>query len=89
MSEFLRFPVKSREDWLRFRDAYLNPDDPRRLDGDWREKCAAWTAKGQPIQLGRFPDVGIFGPCAGCWVTRMPDRLLRRARTWCTRSWIT
>ena len=61
MSEFLEFPVKSREDWRRFRDERLNPDDPRRLDGDWREQCAAWMKNGWPIQLGWYPDVGIFG----------------------------
>ncbi len=61
MSEFLEFPVRSREDWVRFRDSRLDPDDPRRLDGDWRDRCAHWMANGWPIQLGYFPDVGIFG----------------------------
>jgi uroporphyrinogen decarboxylase len=61
MSEFLEFPVRSRQDWVRFRDSRLNPDDPRRLDGDWRDRCARWMANGWPIQLGYFPDVGIFG----------------------------
>lgn len=56
MSEFLEFPVRSREDWVRFRDSRLNPDDPRRLDGDWRDRCARWMANGWPIQLGYFPD---------------------------------
>jgi Uroporphyrinogen decarboxylase (URO-D) len=74
MSEFLRFPVRSQEEWLCFRDAYLNPDDPRRLDGDWREKCAAWTAQGQPIQLGYYPDVGIFGPVR--WLLGDEDGLI-------------
>jgi uroporphyrinogen decarboxylase len=74
MSEFLRFPVKSREDWLRFRDTHLNPDDPRRLDGDWREQCAAWTAQGQPIQLGYYPDIGIFGPVR--WLLGDEDGLI-------------
>ncbi len=74
MSEFLRFPVKSREDWLRFRDTHLNPDDPRRLDGDWREQCAAWTAQGEPIQLGTYPDVGIFGPVR--WLLGDEDGLI-------------
>ena len=61
MSEFLEFPVKDRKDWERFREQYLDPDDSRRLDGDWRELAAAWTAKGFPIQVGYFPDFGIYG----------------------------
>ncbi len=61
MSEFLEFPVKDRKDWEEFRDRYLNPDDPRRLDGDWRECAKECVAKGRPIQLGQFPNVGIFG----------------------------
>jgi len=62
MSEFLEFPVKNREDWVRFRDAWLNPDDPRRLDGSWRELGKQWMAQGYPIQIGNYPDTGIFGP---------------------------
>jgi uroporphyrinogen decarboxylase len=61
MSEFLEFPVKDRQGWEAFRDRYLNPDDPRRLDGDWREQAKEMTANGRPIQLGGYPDVGIFG----------------------------
>jgi hypothetical protein len=61
MSEFLDFPVKTRADWERFRDERLNPDDPRRLDGDWRRLAKEWRAKEWPIQLGHYPDVGIYG----------------------------
>ena len=61
MSEFIEFPVKDRADWIRFRDAYLNPDDPARLDGDWRALAEEWQTRGTPIQLGYYPDVGIFG----------------------------
>ncbi|NSW54302.1 MAG: hypothetical protein HPY85_17500 [Anaerolineae bacterium] len=61
MPQFLDFPVKSWEDWYTFRDTWLDPHHPRRLDGPWREQCAAWAAEGRPIQLGNYPDVGIFG----------------------------
>jgi uroporphyrinogen decarboxylase len=61
MSEFLEWPVKSAADWRRYRDERLNPRDPLRLDTDWRETCRQWTAAGIPIQLGHFPDTGIFG----------------------------
>ena len=62
MSEFLSFPVKNRRDWEEYRDRYLDPYDPRRLLGDWREKGREWMAKGYPIQLGDYPDAGVFGP---------------------------
>ncbi len=61
MSEFITFPVKNRCDWERFREERLNPDHPDRLAGDWREQGAEWMARGYPIQLGYYPDVGIFG----------------------------
>jgi hypothetical protein len=62
MSQFLRHPVRDRRDWEIFRERWLNPDDPERLAGDWREVCAGWTAKGYPIELSWFPDSGVFGP---------------------------
>lgn len=60
MSAFLKFPVQSRSDWARFRDQYLKPH-PGRLEGSWRESCGVWMDLGLPIQLGSFPNVGIFG----------------------------
>jgi uroporphyrinogen decarboxylase len=61
MCEFLKFPVASRADWDRYKAEHLDPHHPDRLAGKWRETCADWMAKGYPIQLGCFPDVGIFG----------------------------
>ncbi|MFB3894225.1 MAG: uroporphyrinogen decarboxylase family protein [Phycisphaerae bacterium] len=61
MSQFLEFPVKTREDWERFKAERLNPDDGRRLDGQWLKCAADHAAAGGPVQLGYFPDVGIFG----------------------------
>ena len=62
MSQFLSFPIKNRRDWEEYRDRYLDPYDPRRLEGDWREKGSEWMANGYPIQLGEYPDAGVFGP---------------------------
>ena len=62
MSEFLEFPVKNRQDWDDFKEKYLNPDDPARLDGNWKEKAEDWISKGYPLQLGGYPDGGVFGP---------------------------
>ena len=61
MPAFLDFPVKDRRDWLEYRDRWLDPDDPRRLEGNWREVVEGWMDKGYPIQLGYYPDGGVFG----------------------------
>lgn len=61
MSAFLEFPIKDRKDWDAYKDQYLNPDDPNRLEGNWREVVQGWMDKGYPIQLGYYPDGGVFG----------------------------
>lgn len=61
MSDFLEFPVKNRRDWEEFKERYLDPDDPHRLEGNWVEVCKDWMTKGWPIQLGYYPDGGVFG----------------------------
>ena len=62
MSQFLEFPVNNGDDWRAYRDRWLRADDPLRLEGGWLDQCRAAMAKGHPLQLGYFPDVGIFGP---------------------------
>ncbi|NLE44246.1 MAG: hypothetical protein GX620_05960 [Chloroflexi bacterium] len=62
MSEFLEFPVLDWPTWEEFKRERLNPNDPARLAGDWRKLGAEWMNRGYPIQLGDFPDAGIFGP---------------------------
>jgi len=61
MSEFLEFPVKDRRDWERFKAERLDPDHPDRLAGPWLEHARSWMEKGYPIQLGSFPDCGLYG----------------------------
>jgi uroporphyrinogen decarboxylase len=61
MSEFIQFPVRDRDDWQRFKSERLDPHHPDRIAGDWLDGCRQWTAEGVPIQLGAYPDVGIFG----------------------------
>lgn len=60
MSEFLEWPVKSRRDWEQFREERLDPDHPDRV-GPIGALCRQYVEKGYPLQLGYFPDVGIFG----------------------------
>ncbi|MGB2824657.1 MAG: uroporphyrinogen decarboxylase family protein [Phycisphaerae bacterium] len=61
MSEFLEFPVKGRADWEAFRDRHLDPDDARRIADDLHETHRRWSDEGRIIQLGYYPDCGVFG----------------------------
>ncbi|MCP4644962.1 MAG: hypothetical protein GY851_31260 [bacterium] len=61
MPEFLEFPVKSRKDWEAFREEYLDPDHPDRATDETIELAETWAACGLPVQLGNFPDTGVFG----------------------------
>ena len=74
MSEFLEFPVKDRDDWERYKAERLDPDHPGRLAGDWRARCADWMQKGYPIQLGYYPDCGLYGSVR--WLLGDEDCLL-------------
>lgn len=61
MPAFLDFPVKNRDDWERYKKERLDPETPGRLNGNWKEVCLSWMKDELPIQLGYFPDVGIYG----------------------------
>lgn len=74
MSEFLKFPVKTKDDWERYKAERLEPKDPDRLAGDWHEKCTEWMQKGYPIQLGYYPDTGLYGSVR--WLLGDEDCLL-------------
>ena len=61
MSAFLESPVKNREDWESYKVAWLDPNHPDRLKGEWLPRSKMWMDKGYPIQLGNYPDVTLFG----------------------------
>lgn len=61
MSQFLEFPVRDRKDWERYKQERLDPDHPDRLAGEWKQMGKAWMEQEIPIQIGYFPDVGVFG----------------------------
>ena len=61
MSEFIEFPVKSRDDWERFKAERLDPRHPERLAGEWRDIARSWMDAEIPIQLGHFPDCAVYG----------------------------
>ena len=47
----LEYPVKSREDWDRIKEQYLNPHDPRRLPKDWENYVELYHNREFPLQL--------------------------------------
>ncbi|MBI2300805.1 MAG: hypothetical protein HYU66_17995 [Armatimonadetes bacterium] len=61
MPEFVKFPIGTRDDWEAYRRERLDPANPDRLAGPWRECAAEWSARGIPVQLGNFPDLTVFG----------------------------
>ncbi|MBP8128319.1 MAG: hypothetical protein KA184_01975 [Candidatus Hydrogenedentes bacterium] len=65
MPRFLDYPVKSRRDWEQYKEERLDPDHPDRLApspmGDWREIGKSLAACGIPLQLGYYPDTGLYG----------------------------
>ena len=61
MSAFLKFPVANRDDWERYKAERLDPHNPARTVGNWREIGREWMARGIPIQFGNFPDLTVFG----------------------------
>jgi Uroporphyrinogen decarboxylase (URO-D) len=61
MPQFLEFPVKNRRDWEKFREERLDPDHPERVTEEHIEAAQSWAEGGLPVQLGDFPDTGIYG----------------------------
>ena len=60
MPEWLEYPVKTRDDWERFKAERFNPDDPARFPANWSDWCEARKAGDAPVMVGAFP-WGIFG----------------------------
>jgi len=61
MSEFLEFPVKNRDDWERYKERHLDPHNPARLAGNWREVAQDCRERGYPVQIGGYPDLTFYG----------------------------
>ena len=47
----LEYPVKTREDWARIKEEYLNPADPRRIPRDWDNYVELYQKREFPLQL--------------------------------------
>jgi uroporphyrinogen decarboxylase len=61
MSQFLEFPIKTSDDWERYKRERLAPADPRRLQSDWLSIGQKCQEQGVGIKVGGFPNVGVFG----------------------------
>jgi uroporphyrinogen decarboxylase len=62
MPQFVRFPVETREDFLKFWKERMQPDLSKRIGPDWKEKLSAYRRRDFPLVV--FPDRwgGFFGP---------------------------
>ena len=54
----LEYPVKTRDDWDRIREKYLDPDDPRRIPPDWPNYVELYKDREFPLQL---TSGGVYG----------------------------
>lgn len=57
-SQTVEYPVKTREDWKRVRDNYMDPDDPARFPENWEECVANLNSRDYPLQLTH---PGVYG----------------------------
>lgn len=64
MPQWLEYPIKTRDDWLTFRER-LDPNTPARYPKDWDEFERKWTEREEP--LGLAPG-SFFGHTLQRWV---------------------
>jgi uroporphyrinogen decarboxylase len=53
MPEWIDFPVKNRQDWLKIREHY-DPDTPGRYPEDWDDRVAAWKDRDSVLGLDLY-----------------------------------
>ena len=56
---FIDYPVHSARDWEKLKER-LDPHDPRRFPGDWKERARQYNQGDKAIQIGQYP-YGLFG----------------------------
>jgi len=54
----LEFPVKTRDDWTRYKDRFILPERPERFGDDWSAFAARHRARTMPVQLTHR---GVYG----------------------------
>ncbi len=65
-TEFVEYPIKNRQDWERYRDEHLNPEDPGRYPdpGTWEVLKAGWIDRNFVISI----DGGSFYGFLRDWI---------------------
>lgn len=65
-TQFLGYPIKTRRDWRRFRDAHLDPGAPGRYpeEGEWRSLVRQWRERDEVITI----DGGSFYGFLRDWI---------------------
>ncbi len=65
-TQFVEYPIKSRRDWVRFRDEHLDPAAPGRYpdDAEWAALKATWETTDQVISI----DGGSFYGFLRDWI---------------------
>lgn len=58
--EYLEYPVKTPDDWLKLKEERLVIGDPARIREDWDAFRAEAGSKGAAVQAGNYP-WGVFG----------------------------
>ena len=62
MPQFLKFPVRTREDFQKFRRERLQPNFHQRIPSDWRRKLSLWSRGKYPVMCYADRWGGFFGP---------------------------
>lgn len=52
------YPVKSADDWHRYKARFLDPDDPARFPANWKALCAQYARRDYPLMLKHH---GVYG----------------------------
>jgi len=62
MPQFVRFPVRTREDFRKFWKERMQPDLSGRIGPDWKEKLEAYRSRDFPLMIIADRWGGFFGP---------------------------
>ncbi|MFH2068719.1 MAG: uroporphyrinogen decarboxylase family protein [Candidatus Omnitrophota bacterium] len=57
-SSYIAWPVKTGNDWGRFKERHLQPEDPERFPKNWKELAAQYQTRDYPLQLTHG---GVYG----------------------------
>ena len=56
---------ETRDDWERYKQKHLDPDDPKRFPADWAKRVAEYRGRDDPLQLSHQGVYGFARPRMG------------------------